>query len=178
MTLSTLLACPVCQRPIAAETLDCPHCRAPLHPSDFENPFPPAPRQQRVSWLEETLAQTAGDAQPPDGSLSIEGCREIITLPAGKAILFGHGFQPPAHPARELRIDLAAFGALEKGVSHLHALVFRADHRYVLYNLSSTNGTWLNGYPLVACCFQLLGTVNRLRLGALEMHLFLPRDTI
>lgn len=67
-------------------------------------------------------------------------------------------------------IDLAAFHALEKGVSRRHAALVRYQGRIHVLDLSSVNGTFLNGerlasevpYPLSPGDTILLGNLNLL----------------
>ncbi|MBI5666694.1 MAG: FHA domain-containing protein [Chloroflexi bacterium] len=67
-------------------------------------------------------------------------------------------------------IDLAAFHALEKGVSRRHAALVRYQGQLHLLDLSSVNGTFLNGerlasevpYPLSPGDAILLGNLNLL----------------
>ncbi|HEX2908732.1 MAG TPA: FHA domain-containing protein [Phototrophicaceae bacterium] len=65
-------------------------------------------------------------------------------------------------------IDLAAFHALEKGVSRRHAALVRHQGTLHVLDLSSVNGTFLNGerlasevpYPLTAGDKLLLGNLS------------------
>ncbi len=66
-------------------------------------------------------------------------------------------------------IDFAAYASREKGVSRRHAaLVSYHDAPHVI-DLSSVNGTYLNGKRLPPDQPFPLGKVNRLRLGTLDI---------
>lgn len=48
-----------------------------------------------------------------------------------------------------LYVDLIPYEAVEKGVSRLHAAIYRSEATLVLQDLQSTNGTILNGQRLL-----------------------------
>ena len=46
------------------------------------------------------------------------------------------------------RGDMADFCISDKSVSRVHSRIRYVDHKYVLEDMGSTNGTYVNGYPL------------------------------
>ena len=67
-------------------------------------------------------------------------------------------------------IDLAAFNALDKGVSRRHAaLVYYQDRLHIL-DLSSVNGTFLNGNRLTPEIPYVLNSGDQLVLGQLTLN--------
>ena len=69
-------------------------------------------------------------------------------------------------------VDLSAYGALEKGVSRLHAAICRSDDTLLLVDKDSSNGTHLNGQRLVADQPRVLRDGDEIRLGRLIIHIY------
>lgn len=73
-------------------------------------------------------------------------------------------------------IDLAPFHALEQGVSRRHAaLVHHQGHLHVL-DLSSVNGTFLNGERLASEVPYALSSGDKLLLGNLNLLITSPEQ--
>ncbi len=73
-------------------------------------------------------------------------------------------------------LDLTPYGALEKGVSRIHAVIFRNDDTLTLLDRGSANGTHLNGQRLVPNQPRVLRDGDEIRLGKLIAHIyFKPR---
>jgi hypothetical protein len=73
-------------------------------------------------------------------------------------------------------LDLTPYGALEKGVSRIHAAIFRNDDTLTLVDKGSANGTHLNGQRLVPNQPRVLRDGDEIRLGKLIAHIyFKPR---
>jgi pSer/pThr/pTyr-binding forkhead associated (FHA) protein len=68
-------------------------------------------------------------------------------------------------------IDLAVFKALDKGVSRRHAAFVRYENKLHIVDLSSVNGTFLNGNRLSPEVPYPVHTGDRLVLGELTLHL-------
>lgn len=69
-------------------------------------------------------------------------------------------------------LDLTPAGALEKGVSRLHAALRRGEDVLSIVDLDSANGTYLNGQRLAAHQPRLLRDGDEIRLGKLVMHIY------
>jgi len=73
-------------------------------------------------------------------------------------------------------LDLTPYGALEKGVSRIHAAICRNDDTLTLVDKGSANGTHLNGQRLVPNQPRVLRDGDEVRLGKLIAHIyFKPR---
>lgn len=55
----------------------------------------------------------------------------------------------------------------DDSVSSSHALIRVDDNQYILYDMASSNGTWLNGQPVSG---RFLGDGARITLGTSELH--------
>lgn len=69
-------------------------------------------------------------------------------------------------------LDLTPFGALDMGVSRLHAAIRRGEETLTLVDLGSANGTFLNGQRLVAEQPRVLRDGDEIRVGKLVCHIF------
>lgn len=69
-------------------------------------------------------------------------------------------------------VDLAPYGAQEKGVSRSHATLRRVEMSMTLTDLGSVNGTYLNGQRLIAQQPRMLRDGDELRVGKLVMHVY------
>lgn len=72
-----------------------------------------------------------------------------------------------AGKAEASEVDLSPFEARQKGVSRLHAVIYRAKHTLSLADLSSSNGTYLNGEKLLPQQSRVLRDGDEVRFGEL-----------
>jgi hypothetical protein len=76
-------------------------------------------------------------------------------------------------------IDLTGYGALGKGVSRLHAVVFRgADDILYLTDANSANGTFLNGHALPPHEAYPVSNGDEIGLGRLRMHAYFEKSAL
>jgi len=68
--------------------------------------------------------------------------------------------------------DLAPYGALEKGVSRIHAAIYRTDETLTIVDMGSSNGTHLNGQRLVSEQPRILRDGDEVQLGKLVAHIY------
>jgi len=69
-------------------------------------------------------------------------------------------------------VDLAPYGAQERGVSRSHAALRRLETSMTITDLGSVNGTYLNGQRLIAQQPRLLRDGDELRVGKVVMHVY------
>ncbi len=69
-------------------------------------------------------------------------------------------------------VDLSPYGALDKGVSRLHAAIRRGDDTLTLIDLGSVNGTHLNNQRLIPNQPRVLRDGDEIRLGDLVLHIY------
>jgi pSer/pThr/pTyr-binding forkhead associated (FHA) protein len=76
------------------------------------------------------------------------------------------------------RVDLMPYGAYEKGVSRMHAVIRRtASGGLTVEDLLSNNGTYLNGVRLPPRVPYQLASGNRIKLGQLEIEVYFGDDS-
>ena len=73
---------------------------------------------------------------------------------------------------RQPDIDLGPYGALEKGVSRMHATIERNDDTLTLTDMGSSNGTHLNGQRLMPDQPRVLRDGDEVRFGKLIAHIY------
>lgn len=91
---------------------------------------------------------------------------KTLTMPQAQEIIVGRfartdSVQPD--------VDLGPFGAELKGVSRRHVRISYKEGQFWLVDLSSTNGSWLNGSRLQPQLEYLVRDGDTLRLGSLEL---------
>jgi pSer/pThr/pTyr-binding forkhead associated (FHA) protein len=69
-------------------------------------------------------------------------------------------------------LDLTPYGALEKGVSRIHAAIERSEDTLTLIDMGSANGTHLNGQRLIPDQPRVLRDGDEIRLGKLVAHVY------
>ncbi len=74
-------------------------------------------------------------------------------------------------------LDLTPHGALEKGVSRIHAAIYRTDDTLTLIDMGSSNGTLLNGHRLVRDQPRVLRDGDEIRLGKLVAHIYFKQNS-
>ena len=93
-----------------------------------------------------------------------------ITMQEARAFILGRASEEIK--TREPLVDLTDIGALDYGISRVHALIRQNGERYQLTDLGSTNGTWLENQRLKPQMPTLLQSGERIRLGRLHMLVF------
>lgn len=73
-------------------------------------------------------------------------------------------------------LDLTPYGALEKGVSRIHAAIYRSEDTLTLIDKGSANGTHLNGQRLVPNQPRVLRDGDEIRLGKLIAHIYFKQQ--
>jgi FHA domain len=124
-----------------------------------------------------TIAQTgtlAGTGIPMSGVLAIqvsdEPSRKIeFSLSGTDGFILGRS---DAKTHYGVDVDLSEFEALDKGVSRRHAALVYYEDKVHLVDLSSANGTLINGQRLMSETPYLLNDGDQLTLGQLSLTIF------
>jgi len=67
-------------------------------------------------------------------------------------------------------LDLTQYGAVEKGVSRLHAVIHYHINKLVLVDMGSQNGTYVNGNRLTTGVKYTIRIGDHLLIGKLAME--------
>jgi hypothetical protein len=112
---------------------------------------------------------TARFGQNSSVILHIRDATDPITLQPAERIVLGRS---DSNSPQKPDIDLTPYGALEKGVSRLHAGIVRTEDTLTVVDLGSSNGTHLNGQRLIPDQPRILRDGDELRLGKLVAHIY------
>lgn len=94
---------------------------------------------------------------------------DAVTLKPETRILLG---RYDSNSVQKPDLDLTPYGALEKGVSRIHAAIVRNDDTLTIVDLGSANGTHLNGQRLLPEQPRVLRDGDEIRLGKLVAHIY------
>src|SRR5664279_3631180 len=166
--------CPFCAYNNREGYLYCEECGQPLDKDEV-------PATQATKHLESASDAFAAHATwgtarfEKDAAiiLHIRDAAEPLTFnPEGETVLGRSDSSSTQVPD----LDLTPYGALEMGVSRVHAAIFRNDDTLTLVDKGSANGTHLNGQRLVPNQPRVLRDGDEIRLGKLIAHIyFKPR---
>ena len=134
--------CPRCKHSNRDGELVCQYCRQP-----FSNYNGLATRQMRAALAFDDEPTVNFDVPAPKAT------RNKITIEVSD-------------------VDLAPFHAFSKGVSSLHASIFRADDQINISDLGSTNGTYLNREGLVPHQAYELHNGDLIYLGQMAIRVY------
>jgi hypothetical protein len=156
--------CPYCKHNNLEGLLFCDECGYSL--SDVVDTTLPTRK------LEDTLAEFS--AKATWGSASVGRLQSVIihfrsvddplVVELKDRIVFG---RMDTSSPRQPDIDLAPYGAVEKGVSRIHAAIERSDDVLTLVDMGSSNGTSLNGQRLAPDQPRVLRDGDEIRFGKL-----------
>lgn len=132
------------------------------------------PTRRIDNELEESVAKaTWGAARFESGASIIVHIRDVdkpltIEQPSQRLIFGRSDSQGSVKPD----IDLANYGAVEKGVSRQHAALEVNEDTLMLLDVGSSNGTYLNGQRLLPNQPRVLRDGDEVRLGKLVAHIY------
>jgi pSer/pThr/pTyr-binding forkhead associated (FHA) protein len=159
--------CPNCNFQNREGSLFCEDCGRNLDDS------PTMPTKQITLSADEISARsTWGTARLEKDALIalyIRDAAEPIQFRPTARTVFGRvDSTSPARPD----IDLTPYGALENGVSRIHAAICRNDDTLTIVDMGSANGTHLNGQRLVRDQPRVLRDGDEIRMGKLVTHIY------
>ncbi|RMF51645.1 MAG: FHA domain-containing protein [Chloroflexota bacterium] len=100
--------------------------------------------------------------------LHIRGMSEQIAFEEGTSIVLGR-LDPSCKEQETTCYDLTRFGAHERGVSRRHCLISYRDSQFLVTDLNSANGTFINRKRLQPSEAVRLNDGDELTLGSLMM---------
>ena len=159
--------CPFCGADNRQGILFCEECGRSLYDKTSELTIP---GRQNASKIIEQLAPREGRSHLEVGQglmLYIRNAKEPVPLTTEHAMTIGRkgrGVNPD--------LDLTPYGAMEKGVSRIHATVQVVNHTPIITDMGSTNGLYLNGDLIPAQQSQILCDGDELHLGELVAHIY------
>jgi hypothetical protein len=154
-------ACPTCYWENPANAIECEKCRTTLKRKGTTNLLSPdvLPRYNDAPLL---------DVPPGVLVLAVAGHTDApLVLPPYRNVYLGRQF-----PGENPPIDLTPFGAHELGVSRQHALLVANEQGYMIEDLASSNGTWLNTLMLSPYVRYEVRSCDRVQLGRLPLYIY------
>jgi pSer/pThr/pTyr-binding forkhead associated (FHA) protein len=139
-----------------------------IHKQEVENP------SLRTKQLRGTAALDYITGAPRNDTIIIfvEGHREPIGAVVSPQVTLGR----QGGKTSRTYIDLETHGAFDKGVSRNHAAIKQVNKRFVIEDMGSSNGTFVNGYGLKPREVYPINNGDEVRLGELRMHVYLLAD--
>ncbi|TVR22244.1 MAG: FHA domain-containing protein [Anaerolineaceae bacterium] len=161
--------CPYCGHKNLEGVLFCEECGDNL--SDALDSTLPTRR------FEDALSEFS--AKATWGSASVGQIRSVVihfrntdnplVVELAERIVFGRA---DTSSTRQPDVDLTPYGALEKGVSRIHAAIERSDDVLTLVDVGSSNGTNLNGQRLAPDQPRVLRDGDEIHFGKLIAHFY------
>lgn len=161
--------CPSCQHNNREGFLFCEECGQNLH-DDHEVTLPTKEIEEMANAL--YARANWGTARFNKDSWIVLHVREatepLVIRPSNELVLG----RTDANSLTVPDVDLSPYGALENGVSRIHAAICRNDDTLILIDKDSSNGTHLNGQRLAADQPRVLRDGDEIRLGRLVIHIY------
>jgi hypothetical protein len=167
-----MLNCPYCGHENREGTLFCEECGQTLFTEQTGGAATAATKQLQNVPDELGMKATWGTARFSHEAsiiIHIRDAAEPIMLQPQPETVIGR-FDPNSQKRPDL--DLSPYGAIDKGISRLHAAVRRGEDTLTLIDLGSVNGTYLNGQRLAPSQPRVLRDGDEVRLGKLVLHVY------
>ncbi|GAB4510674.1 MAG: FHA domain-containing protein [Anaerolineae bacterium] len=163
-------ACPNCSFKNREGTLFCEDCGQGLTDNAAVPTLPtrdldhsPLDFAARMAW------GTASLGGAKSILMQIRDATEPMLIQLDDRLIFGRADNTSP---RQPEIDLTPYGALEKGVSRIHAAIERSDDVLTLIDMGSSNGTHLNGQRLIPDQPRVLRDGDEIRFGKLVTNIY------
>lgn len=164
-----MIECPSCGRKHRPGTLFCSECGVylptggPLHTEPL--PEEELPVLRASPWTSERAAEA--EEAPLPLHLKVVATDHRIRLPSTPEVQIGrldaaHGIFPD--------VDLTPDGGLEGGISRRHCKIHQRGTTYLIEDVGSANGTYLNGQRLTPYLPHVLKHGDELQLGRVKLQ--------
>jgi hypothetical protein len=160
--------CPVCKNVNDREALICVHCGSLLDNSPGDARAEASTTSLQMPSTEKTRELHLSDATVPASGIAIyvEGLPNPVFLYTGEQFVVGRNVGGTS----DALLDLSPLGGYHLGLSRRHVMIRRTKEGYEVLDLSSSNGTWLNGERLIPKKPYPLGSASQLRLGRMRLY--------
>lgn len=162
--------CQLCQHRNPMDAEHCERCNAPLPTGATTITVPDRPLPEFAAPRPDIRATHATGSRPGTIALHVVGQTQPIIIRDQNETVLGRRMQGEPPPT----VDLTEYHAHLLGVSRRHALIRIVDEGYVIEDLNSNNGTWLNETQLQPNRPQLIKNGDQVRLGQLVLYLYFP----
>ncbi len=165
-----MIICPYCGNENREGILFCDNCGQGLTDASSGTTLPTRQLEQMPNEL--SARATWGTASIGQKSSIVIHFRETddpVTVQLKDKTVIGRS---DSTSVRKPDVDLTPHGALEKGVSRMHASIERNEDTLTLVDLGSSNGTHLNGQRLAPDQPRVLRDGDEIRFGKLVAHIY------
>ena len=173
--------CPACNMKNKTGAILCAYCRTPLR-YDSQKTVSLQKMQVNTGILPEDYDDILrAPSYAPERFMDFEIPSNgivLINLESGQPVAmqqekaFILGRASDEIKTAEPLVDLTEIGALDYGISRVHALIRQTGEGYQITDLGSTNGTWIENQRLKPHTPTLLQSGDRIRLGRLHILVF------
>ena len=164
-----MIVCPECQYEHVTGAMFCAECGAQLDDDDL---ITKAMTDEQITKELSAKAPRPEPVVPVTSwiSLHLRDSGKILPLTSRNEFILGRLTEDsPILPD----IDLTPYRASAAGVSRLHAVVKRKGNRVMVVDLSSSNGTYINGRRIHPDMDEKLNHGDILALGTLQIQILL-----
>lgn len=160
--------CNACKKEVPSDTNICGYCGTllvGLLPAQTTTKVPDEPAPSPLGDQLVKMTELYDDVL----AFLITGQLQPILVQGEQKVLLGRsGYLTDPQPT----IDFTTYNGVGLGVSRQHAVISRPGDRYVIQDLGSTNGTWVNEIKLVKDKFHELNSGDVIRLGQLTFYVY------
>jgi len=167
-----MIECPSCGRKHRPGTLFCSECGVYLPTGGPLRTEPLAEEELPISRANPWVGEQAEGAEAPPLPLRLVvlATDRQIQLPSTAEVQVGrldaaHGIFPD--------LDLTSDGGLEGGVSRRHCKIHQRGSAYLVEDVGSANGTFLNGQRLTPYLPHVLKNSDELQVGRIKLRVVL-----
>jgi hypothetical protein len=159
--------CPVCKLPNDPNATFCEHCWTSLSNGNIQGPLTTKRVEDSFELAEELKERILKVYPPPSVGilLFLLNNSKPIALCTEQEFVLGRG----GALVSKFLFDLSDFDAYAMGVSRTHAVIKAVENGYVLIDLRSANGTWINGERLAPGKPYDLASGSVIQLGRLKL---------
>ena len=158
--------CPYCGTAFRVGTLYCEDCGRTLPRTEEAITLPARKLQTIAKRLSDRLKRVSQD-EPL--YLYIRGAKEPLRVTDWNHLTLG---RVDRNSPRQPDVDLTTYGALEKGVSRIHAMFERVNAVPMIVDMDSSNGVYINGDRCDPGEAYALLDGDELHLGELIAHVY------
>jgi hypothetical protein len=165
-----MITCPYCGHQDREGVLFCQECGQSLQDNAPGAVLPTRQLEESSNALAAKATWgTARFGQDASIIIHIRDTIEPVIIQPTKKMVLGRA---DSTSTQKPDLDLTPYGALEKGVSRIHAAIFRSEDTLTLVDMGSANGTHLNGQRLAPEQPRILRDGDEIRLGKLVAHIY------
>lgn len=180
-TNNSEISCPACKMSNEAGAIRCAYCHTPLKNNEQKTVTIKKVHESTGTlpeFFDDYLSAPAYDGErfmdfeiPSKGIalIELESSKLIVTKKEATFIL---GRASTEVKISKPLVDLTDFGAIDNGISRVHALIKKTPRGYQITDLESTNGTWHENQRLIPRKPHPLESGDRIRLGRLNILVF------